>query len=225
VDQFKKGEFRDAADMIERQTCLRLTEKESGSQVEVDTVGGFWQNGVWVETPTGGGCMLCHDCPLQTGEKSIGKLGYPGDGNASYLMVGRNGDSPCNRGRMIHEIGHVLGLPHEHTRPDAYREVSGHGPYLKVYWDVVDHFNISGQYKTIEDAYVGSAEEGWAPYDFSSIMHYPTYEEHPSLKDFGAEHGFFQTIPEGVPVGQRVDLSEGDMLKINDIYQCKRRAD
>jgi len=240
--QFKKGLFREAALMIMSKTCLIFTEMESGSQVEVDTVGGLWQedgrrvetpteNSRWVETPTGGGCQLCHLCPLQTGEMSTGVLGYPGEGNKSYLMVGWNGDNrPCNRGSMIHEIGHLLGLPHEHSRPDAYREVSGHGPYIKAYWDVIDQLSNPDQFKTIEDTYVGSADDGpgdpysgWAPYDFASIMHYPTYNEFTS--EYGFENGFFQTIPEGVPVGQRVDLSEGDMLKINDIYQCKRRAD
>jgi len=163
-DQDKKNDLRLATKHVMEHTCIRFLEQASGTQVHVET------------EIAQGGC-------------GVSVLGYPGAGVTTKVKVGADS---CKYGGMIHEMAHVLGLAHEHQRPDAARGVSGHGPYLTFKWDniraayeeVVEKYgssNLMNQMKTIEDSYVGSADDGpgdpysgWAPYDFSSIMHYST---------------------------------------------------
>lgn len=121
-------------------------------------------------------------------------------------------------GNMLHEIGHALGVMHEHQRPDATVRYHGQGPNLKMHWQ-----NIPGewrpQYVPGYTTYVGSAndgpgdpEVGYAPYDFSSIMHY-----------VGSAANEFDTIPAAMEhlVGQRISLAVRDIQQFNDIYQCR----
>jgi len=64
---------------------------------------------------------------------------------------------------------------------------------------------------------VGSAKDsaadpipaGYSPYDFGSIMHYPSH---------GGKS--FETIPKGRKTGQRKELSKSDVDQVNDMYQC-----
>jgi len=123
-------------------------------------------------------------------------------------------------GNIIHAIGHIIGMNNEQERPDATRQADGHGPFLTVFWD-----NLSPVKRTEfeEDAasYVGSVKdspvdpilEGYAPYDFDSIMHYPSA--------WGTN---FETIPKGRKTGQRKELSKSDVDQVNDIYQCVTKS-
>ena len=84
-------------------------------------------------------------------------------------LVGRVGgkqalslkDYCATQGVAIHELGHVIGFWHEHTRPDR-------DSFIKILWnnirqDRYDNF-VKRQYIEIESF--------GRPYDFSSIMHY-----------------------------------------------------
>jgi len=121
-------------------------------------------------------------------------------------------------GNVIHELGHVVGLNHEQERADAVRKYHGKGPHMKVKWH-----NLEGpwKYQFMPDnkAYTGSADDGegdphvgYSDYDFGSIMHYPA-------------RNFFDTIPKSARrmTGQRSRLSIGDILQVNDMYQCKTK--
>lgn len=87
-----------------------------------------------------------------------------GPGCASW--VGRQGGAQavwigpsCTAGSAMHEIGHALGLEHEHTRPDR----DGH---IRVLWD-----NVAPEKRhNFEPAPRGSLLLG--DYDIASIMHY-----------------------------------------------------
>jgi len=125
-------------------------------------------------------------------------------------------------GNMVHEIGHLIGMNHEQKRPDANVVFHGHGPYLKMFWGNIPSGWIY-QYKPDGRSYVGSADDGpgdpfkgYADYDFGSIMHYGNWHNPPR----------YETIPKDKDrlVGQRRALSDGDVMQINDQYQCKRRA-
>jgi len=130
----------------------------------------------------------------------------------------------CNHmnylGSVMHEIGHILGMNHEHKRPDSSSSYHGHGPHLQVYWQNVPA-DWTAQMTTEESSYTGSAEDGagdpwtgFAPYDFESIMHYSTGDN------------WYATIPASSIslVGQRTHITEGDSWQINDMYQCKIQA-
>ncbi|MBY0505270.1 MAG: hypothetical protein K2X03_15260 [Bryobacteraceae bacterium] len=98
----------------------------------------------------------------------------------------------CSTGNTIHEIGHALGLSHEQGRRDRFAYISMNYPNIdKRYWD---------QY----DAQLRSFDQG--PYDYASIMHY-------SRTGFNRNaQPAFESVPPGIPVGQRATLSMGDVL-------------
>jgi len=121
-------------------------------------------------------------------------VGYLGFGpQYTYL-----GDS-CATGNAIHEIGHELGLWHEHTRSDR------------------DSY-VSIQYQNIDpNAYYNFSKNSWnsmdiGAYDFNSIMHYAPYSF--SINGQPA----IVTIPAGIPIGQRDGLSSGDIAAVARMY-------
>ena len=62
---------------------------------------------------------------------------------------------------MLHELGHTLGLFHEHNRPDRDR-------YIEIIWENITFptsiFNKEPQ----------SEVNSWnIPYDYKSITHFP----------------------------------------------------
>ncbi|MBL8209152.1 MAG: PEGA domain-containing protein [Bryobacterales bacterium] len=104
----------------------------------------------------------------------------------------------CSTGNVIHEIGHVAGLFHEHTRAGRDRHVR-----------VLDE-NIQSDAAVNFAIVPGSVEQG--DYDFGSIMHYGAYA-------FSA-NGLptLVTIPEGISIGQRAGLSAGDIAAVRALY-------
>ncbi|CAJ0938658.1 unnamed protein product [Ranitomeya imitator] len=100
----------------------------------------------------------------------FGKLqpGFFVSGCCSY--VGRRGNGPqaisigknCDKfGIVVHELGHVIGFWHEHTRPDR----DGHVTIITENIQPGQEYN----FLKMEPGEVNSQGE---PYDFESIMHY-----------------------------------------------------
>jgi astacin len=105
----------------------------------------------------------------------------------------------CSTGNMIHEIGHAWGLWHEHTREDRDRFVT------------INCANItSGQSYNFTQNIVNGDDLG--VYDYNSVMHY-------NGSSFSA-NGLptIETIPAGIPIGQRAALSTGDVAAIRLLY-------
>lgn len=98
-------------------------------------------------------------------------LFYSGE-SSCWAELGRQGGvqlinlgTACQRGNAIHEIGHALGLLHEHTRSDRDR-------FVTVRWDHVDpaqryNFEMTPGPMPVEPAPLG--------YDIGSIMHYGSF--------------------------------------------------
>ncbi|KAK2148114.1 hypothetical protein LSH36_515g02011 [Paralvinella palmiformis] len=72
------------------------------------------------------------------------------------VLLGRN----CfdQLGRLLHEIGHVLGLVHEHMRPIRDEYVTVKAPITNINFQKV----ATTEY-----------EDFGITYDFNSVMHYP----------------------------------------------------
>merc|ERR1719499_1500331 len=92
----------------------------------------------------------------------------------------------------------------------------GNGPYLKIHWENIPDGLVQG-WQTDYTMYMGSADDGpgdpfigYAPYDFNSIMHTSATNRIETFPDWQKEN-----------LGQRDHLSEGDILQILDVYQCK----
>ncbi|KAI4896032.1 hypothetical protein NFI96_006153 [Prochilodus magdalenae] len=105
------------------------------------------------------------------------------------------------RAFVQHELNHALGFYHEQTRSDRDR-------YVRINWE-----NISPtmQYNFNRE----NTNNLNTPYDYSSVMHYG--------KTAFSINGLdtITPIPDAsVQIGQRVDLSANDILRINTLYKC-----
>lgn len=122
-------------------------------------------------------------------------IGYQGDGAQSIYT----GDK-CSTGTMIHEIGHALGLLHEHTRSDRDQ-------YVQIHWDrIMDDMDVNFE---VMD---GSILLG--DYDYNSIMHYGEY--------FFSRNGLPTIEPiqqTDAQIGQRIETSQGDRDSIARLYR------
>lgn len=129
----------------------------------------------------------------------------PGSGCSSYVgMVGKGRQpiilhSNCSAGNVIHEIGHALGLWHEHTRLDR-------DSYITVNWKNIKR----GKEHNFEKHRFNGMPLG--PYDYGSIMHYST-------RAFSKNSQPTITVHDSTPTGQRKSLSVGDIAAIGAIYE------
>lgn len=123
-----------------------------------------------------------------------GGLGSEPDG-AQPVMVA----DACSVGSVIHEIGHAVGLFHEHTRSDR-------DSFVQINWGNVE------EGKEINFSIQGGGTSDIGDYDYGSIMHYGD-----SFFSFPLGSKTI-LVPDGVEVGQRIALSDQDIQAVDAMY-------
>ena len=133
-------------------------------------------------------------------------------GNCFSQWIGRMGGSQevsistCSIGSIQHELLHVAGMFHEHTR-------SNRDNFVRINWaNLRQEANVLFQYQREEGTLSA------CPYDYGSIMHYPlwggTFAINPSIDILTP----LQPVPAGVMIGQRNVLSPCDIAGLRSIY-------
>lgn len=133
-------------------------------------------------------------------------VGKRGNGRQA-ISIGRN----CDKfGIVVHELGHVIGFWHEHTRMDRDKHI------------IINKGNImKGQEYNFDVLSADDVDSLGLPYDYHSIMHY--------ARNTFAKNNYVDTIkPVGIPeddkveIGQRDRLSKGDIAQANLLYKCAK---
>lgn len=125
--------------------------------------------------------------------------GYPGPG-ASYKL--KMGPFCVGESVWMHELGHAIGLLHEHARSDRDQ-------YITIQWD-----NIRDGMSVAFDRYDQRVPNGvdLGPYDFDSVMHYDSEvfsvaQDRPTMLK-----------KDGSRVGANIEISKGDAAAVNQLY-------
>jgi len=115
-------------------------------------------------------------------------------GSEQFVNLG----SGCTKGNVIHEIGHAVGLWHEQSREDR-------DAFVTIHWTKIQPGFASNFNQHIADG------DDIGAYDYASIMHYP--------RDAFSVDGSDTITPKkaGVQIGQRTDLSAGDIAAANTL--------
>ncbi|KAM3874302.1 bone morphogenetic protein 1-like [Diretmus argenteus] len=156
----------------------------------------------------------------RTTEESYIVFTYRPCGCCSY--VGRRGGGPqaisvgknCDKfGIVVHELGHVIGFWHEHTRPDR-------DEHVRIIRDNIQ----PGQEYNFLKMEPGEVDSLGEIYDFDSIMHYArnTFSRGIFLDTILPRYDINGVKP---PIGQRTRLSKGDIAQARKLYKCAKCGD
>ncbi|XP_074796009.1 astacin-like metalloendopeptidase [Natator depressus] len=105
------------------------------------------------------------------------------------------------KGVTLHELMHVVGFWHEHSRADRDK-------YISISWnEILTGFEINFMKSWNSNMLVN--------YDYSSVMHYGRYAFSmtglPTIIPLSDPH---------VALGQRWNLSSSDIARVNKLYRC-----
>jgi hypothetical protein len=144
---------------------------------------------------------------LRNGQANYVNIAVEGDGSEGFSNVGMIGGEQsmtcgeaCDVTTWVHEMGHTLGLLHEHQRPDR-------ASYITLNLANADLPNVPGNFTLPTSNY-----QQIGLYDLASIMEYGAF-------DFSkAGLPVIETIPAGMPLSNNTGYSAGDIDAIERLY-------
>lgn len=148
-------------------------------------------NITFVEKPEGGEYVV----RIIKSDKTASTLGYVKNARVYLTTL-------ASQRQATHELGHVLGLTHEHQRPDRDQ-------YITIHWDNISPEAVS-QYWPLDNLLY---EEEAFSYDYRSVMHYS--------QSAGAVNVLSATYSLNDPnynAKWPTYLSQGDKDKVAEIY-------
>lgn len=184
-DSSQKAEFRLAMDYWESVSCIKFVERNANEH----------DNFIHFTVSTTCGCC-----------SSVGKQGNGGQN--VYITISKG----ClTQYVILHELGHVIGFWHEHSRPDRDEFIRIQRKFIKS--------GVEYAFDKLPAKYVNSLGE---PYDFDSIMHYApnafSIDPYDLTKStIQAKRGKNGQIPK---FGGSHLLSPGDIRQTNKLYKC-----
>jgi hypothetical protein len=111
-----------------------------------------------------------------------------------------SGSIDCLTPTLLHEMGHAIGLYHQHQRQDY--------PTYVTY----NTANIDAPIQPGNFGFVTGNSQPAGLYDYSSIMHYGAFTFSKNNQPV------METIPAGMPIGESNDFSAGDIDQIKRLY-------
>uniref|UniRef100_A0A8D9B309 Metalloendopeptidase n=2 Tax=Cacopsylla melanoneura TaxID=428564 RepID=A0A8D9B309_9HEMI len=136
-------------------------------------------------------------------------VGKRGNGQQA-ISIGKN----CDKfGIVVHELGHVVGFWHEHTRPDRDNHVQ-----------IIRENIMNGQDYNFNKLTEEEVNSLGLQYDYDSIMHYArnTFSKGSYLDTIQPIDYQRRGTSKRPEIGQRIKLSEGDIAQTNLLYKCAR---
>ncbi|KAH0500281.1 Meprin A subunit beta [Microtus ochrogaster] len=132
-------------------------------------------------------------CWSSVGNRHVGK---------QELSIGEN----CDRIATVqHEFLHALGFWHEQSRSDR-------DDYVTIVWDRI----LSGREHNFNIYDDSESDSLNVPYDYTSVMHYSkTAFQNGTEPTIVTRISDFENV-----IGQRMDFSDYDLLKLNHLYNC-----
>lgn len=158
-------------------------------------------------------------------------LGSPtADGAVTFTLNLSKKDGRDDRASIPHELGHVLGLAHEHQRSRATiangKRVAGTGDEAVTKDPTRARLYYSGGLQSAEDTYAAWDKQyvTFGDYDLQSIMHYPSgfgftwnYNEYNKNKDAAVAALNYPTAQQVLDGAWRP--SAGDIATVRAIYE------
>ena len=144
--------------------------------------------------------------PVAAGRSSVGR--QPDESQPQLLQLKKQ----VSLSTALHELGHALGMFHEHQRP-------GRGAYIDVF---PDNAVLAGDQFDADFAELDTTAALWTDeYDERSIMHYASISKY-SKKDASGKQLPVLTRKDGTYLEHQTSLSHGDACAVNMVYDPDR---
>nr|VZI01845.1 unnamed protein product [Spirometra erinaceieuropaei] len=177
-------EMKEAIKTWNEETCVELRPFRSGDKS-------------WVRITDGHGC-------------STDYIGFGGISGEQRLMLSSHG---CRfYGLYVHELGHVIGLEHEHVRSDRDEVVD------------VDMNDVADEYqRAYEKRKAAELNTFGTPYDLQSIMHYgpDAFSANVDKSPLTVKNPAIRHVLKDV---SSKDISFWDARAINKYYKCEKQC-